>query len=251
MIQMCVLSDLVAFMRLTGPVHSRDDGCVPETTSSKRYHVAKSRSPGVAKRIQLKPASKEPFALKAIRKSAAAKLPSEVESYFQQCKQDHTMFWTIHTTGLDIQSHHSKSLINMLSAIYTHTDNLQKNQTWSVIVWRFLVLFFYDLKMLLSSTYLTSKDEKDLIQLLQTSRAIEDTNAIESNIVRWISSGARYHQLCLSLDDGALFLLPQTVTCKTYVCVQPQYVDTDHAGGRTNYLCLVPCMTKPLIISKR
>lgn len=45
--------------------------------------------------------------------------------------------------------------------------------------------------------------------LLKSEKITDEIAVIEGNLRSWTAAGSRYHKICLRLDKGALFLLPQ------------------------------------------
>ncbi|TEY29578.1 hypothetical protein BOTCAL_0938g00040 [Botryotinia calthae] len=53
-------------------------------------------------------------------------------------------------------------------------------------------------------------EQEELIKALTQSKKItDDIGVIKANLKHWIAAGSRYNRICLALDKGALFLIPQ------------------------------------------
>ena len=123
-----------------------------------------------------------------------------------------------------------------LAGIYLGALGISAKREWNTILWRFLSLFFHDLKILLGGSFLTTHMVSSMLQILAESGHVEDNSVIRENLDKWTSAGLRYDTLSKSLDDGAMFLLPQTITDKTYVDGRSTRAHTlTNLGGSMNY----------------
>lgn len=155
-------------------------------------------------------------ALKAVLKVNSIDLPIEIIGKYAECQKCPSDFWSWAGIRLDLRADGTKPIGNFLCEAYLGITHLQTQRKWDTIVWRFFVLFFHDLIDHLSRTNISSGFQDKLVLILSSSPSISDTNTyIQDNLKRWATAGLRYARLSKSLGNGALFLLPQTVTDKT------------------------------------
>ncbi|TGO07017.1 hypothetical protein BTUL_0348g00050 [Botrytis tulipae] len=157
-------------------------------------------------------------ALKAIQKVEEINLPSKVSSKYKQCQQCPSSFWAWAGIRLDLNADETNKPIRiLLGEAYLGISNLEIQREWDTINWRFFVLFFHDLMNCLDRRHLTKLFEDELVGILSSSELIIDTTTnIRNNLKRWVSAGSHYSVLSDSLGKGAPFLLPQSVTDKTW-----------------------------------
>ncbi|KAM0123374.1 hypothetical protein ACHAO1_011314, partial [Botrytis cinerea] len=156
-------------------------------------------------------------ALKAIQKVEEINLPSIILSKYKQCQQCPSSFWSWAGIRLDLNANETKPIGTLLGEAYLGLSNLEIQREWDTINWRFFVLFFYDLMNSLNKRNVTRFSENGLVDILSSSDLISDTTtAIRKNLKRWVAAGSRYSALSDSLGKGAPFLLPRSVSDKTW-----------------------------------
>ncbi|KAM0123619.1 hypothetical protein ACHAO1_011254 [Botrytis cinerea] len=109
-------------------------------------------------------------------------------------------------TGTDLK--------DFLMKKYNLTIQLEKRRIFDRFRWRFFTLFFYDLKVMYTSSGYNPKQAMDkLVNMLATADASDYVkNNVINNLKRWIRIGLRYHSLATSLGCvGCLFLLPESI----------------------------------------
>merc|ERR1712093_951428 len=126
---------------------------------------------------------KSSVALAIIRKTTSTELPPEIESWFEDCKADVSLFWKACIIPTLSIGDSTVSIRAAVSSLYLGLQSLQQK--------------------------ITEKLLGGLLHILNTSESIPDTiDHIKDNVLRWCGIGHRYWKLCGALDDGALFLLP-------------------------------------------
>lgn len=154
---------------------------------------------------------KSSVALAIIRKTTSTELPPEIESWFEDCKADVSLFWKACIIPTLSIGDSTVSIRAAVSSLYLGLQSLQLRRRQDHIVWRYYTLFLYDLALFIGNGQqkITEKLLGGLLHILNTSESIPDTiDHIKDNVLRWCGIGHRYWKLCGALDDGALFLLP-------------------------------------------
>ncbi|TGO56011.1 hypothetical protein BCON_0083g00030 [Botryotinia convoluta] len=138
-------------------------------------------------------------------------LPPSIQSQYQLWKENPSQFWW---PSDSLQAKQSIEIIAVEA--YSVIQKLRLRQVYDVILWRFYVSFFYDLALMLGhgQKVLTSNLYNLLYQrlikaLTQSKKITDDIGVIKANLQHWIAAGSRYNRICLALDRGALFLIPQ------------------------------------------
>lgn len=155
-------------------------------------------------------------ALKAILKVGSIALPPAVTPKYNECKQSPSKFWI--STGVQLDLERNRPIENLVSQVYLGITSLETQSQWDTILWRYFVLFFHDLVTWLGISGLTAKFQDHLVATVLAAPGPvfdDDANTIQENLKRWTACGSRYTWLSASLDNGALFLLPQCVTDRT------------------------------------
>ncbi|KAJ8062300.1 hypothetical protein OCU04_008846 [Sclerotinia nivalis] len=156
--------------------------------------------------------------LKSIRKITHIELTGEVLEKYRECQQYPFKFWSWAGIQVDLTADKTKPIEIFFSQAYMGIRRLETKRQWDTIIWRFFVLFFYDLVKVSGRKNLTASFENQLAcTLASTTTSIQDTNTkIRENLRRWVSAGSRYAQLSNSLGYGAPFLLPLSVADNTW-----------------------------------
>ncbi|KAJ8062028.1 hypothetical protein OCU04_009809 [Sclerotinia nivalis] len=155
--------------------------------------------------------------LNSIRKVTNIELPGEVLGIYKECQQNPLRFWSWAGIQLDLTADETKPIEFFFRETYLGINRLETQRIWDTIIWRFFVLFFYDLVKIFGKTYLTISLENKLIDILSSTTSIHDTTTkIQENLRRWIAAGSHYSQLSDSLGYGAPFLLPLSVADSTW-----------------------------------
>lgn len=167
-------------------------------------------------RLSTKRAKPSLHALKAIQKAEDVGLPSKVLNKYQVCQQCPSEFWSFAGIHLNLKADKTKQINVFLCEAYSGINQLETEREWHTIIWRFFVLFFYDLVEFLGRQVVTASFQEEIVGILSSSSSIQDTKTtIRKNLKRWVLSGTHYSRLSDSLGFGAPFLLPQSVTDKT------------------------------------
>ncbi|MCJ1473147.1 hypothetical protein MMC13_001798 [Lambiella insularis] len=157
-------------------------------------------------------------ALRAILKVKSIALPEAITPVFNECKRSPATFWSSAGLQFDLERHSAKPLTDFVPEVYLGIRSLETRRVWDTILWRYFVLFFHDLATFFNISKITTKLEDYLVvTILAFSGPVrDDTDTIRENIRRWTASGYRYAHLSAAFDDGAPFLLPQSVTDKSW-----------------------------------
>ncbi|KAM0124994.1 hypothetical protein ACHAO1_010812 [Botrytis cinerea] len=138
-------------------------------------------------------------------------LPPSIQSQYQLWKENPSQFWR---PSNSLQAKQSTDIIAVEA--YSVIQKLRLRQVYDVILWRFYVSFFYHLALMLGhgQKVLTSNlynllYERLIKALTQSKKITDDIGVIKANLQHWIAAGSRYNRICLALDKGALFLIPQ------------------------------------------
>ncbi|CAD6443728.1 eef7672e-9e31-4a2c-967a-cde4ac3a9b7f [Sclerotinia trifoliorum] len=155
--------------------------------------------------------------LKLIRKVTNIELPSEVLEKYKECQQYPFKFWSWAGIQFDLTADKIEPIEFFFRRVYLGINQLETQRAWDTIIWRFLTLFFHDLVVILNRKILTESLENQLVDILCSVTAIQDTTIkIRENLRRWVAAGFRYSQLSDSLGYGAPFLLPLSITDNTW-----------------------------------
>ncbi|KFY32086.1 hypothetical protein V493_00529 [Pseudogymnoascus sp. VKM F-4281 (FW-2241)] len=188
---------------------------------SEAFNGLRPESKAAAAKCFLDPSSRKPptgkrcAALAVIQEIGGIALPIEVSRLFDDCKNNPADFWTALTPRNVSIIRSTESISHIASSMYLRIQSLQISQKWDTVVWRYHVLFIYDLVLLIGNGQqrITKKLLRGLLQVLIGSGTIcDDRETIETQLLHWCAAGRRYWKLCNALDDGALFLLPQQVS---------------------------------------
>ncbi|KAK6592199.1 hypothetical protein H4I96_12059 [Botrytis cinerea] len=138
-------------------------------------------------------------------------LPPSIQSQYQLWTENPSQFWR---PSDSLQAKQSIEIIAVEA--YSVIQKLRLRQVYDVILWRFYVSFFYHLALMLGhgQKVLTSNlynllYERLIKALTQSKKITDDIGVIKANLQHWIAAGSRYNRICLALDKGALFLIPQ------------------------------------------
>ena len=151
-------------------------------------------------------------ALATILQVESITLPPKVQHLFDDCKQKPSSFWNTLATNATFEP--ADPITTVASNVYIGIQSLWLRREWDTIVWRYYVLFFYDLALLIGNgqTRVTKKLLQGLVRILRASQFItDDAEVIETNLLDWCAFGHKYWKICNTLDNGALFLLPQLI----------------------------------------
>ncbi|ESZ89495.1 hypothetical protein SBOR_10120 [Sclerotinia borealis F-4128] len=155
--------------------------------------------------------------LKSIRKITNIELPGEVLERYRECQKYPFRFWSWAGIQLDLTTDETKPIELFFRKMYLGINQLETQRVWYTIIWRFFVLFFYDLVVILGRKILTESFENQLVDMLSSTTSIQDTTIkIRENLRRWVAAGSHYSQLSNSLGYGAPFLLPLSVANSTW-----------------------------------
>lgn len=217
------------------------------TLLSDAYNALLPESKAAAAKCFLDPSSRKPpngkrcAALAVIQEIDGIALPVEVSRVFDDCKNNPADFWTALPPRTVSIIGSTESISHIASSMYLRIQSLQISQKWDTVVWRYHVLFIYDLVLLIGNGQqrITKKLLRGLLQVLIGSGTVcDDWETIETQLLHWCAAGRRYWKLCNALDDGALFLLPQQVSNDVYdICPNPLRAFADIAVGKTRTYC--------------
>ncbi|KAF7874180.1 hypothetical protein EAF04_002852 [Stromatinia cepivora] len=156
--------------------------------------------------------------LKSIRKVTNIELPIQVLEKYRECQQYPFKFWSWAGIQVDLTADKTKPIDIFFCETYVGISRLENQRQWDTIIWRFFVLFFYDLVKISGRKILSASFENQLAcTISSTTPSIQDTKTkIRENLRRWVSAGSRYAQLSNSLGYGAPFLLPLSVADNTW-----------------------------------
>ncbi|KAH6667750.1 hypothetical protein B0J14DRAFT_704225 [Halenospora varia] len=134
-------------------------------------------------------------ALTAVLEIRVIALPQDIHNLFQTWKENPSQFWKACGAQLGTLWDSEKSVESVATEAYLAVRHLRVRRLWDTILWRFYANFFYNLALLLGNG--------------QSEKITDEIAVIEGNLRSWTAAGSRYHKICLRLDKGALFLLPQ------------------------------------------
>lgn len=139
-------------------------------------------------------------------------LPQDIQNLFQAWKENPSRFWNACGAHYGTQWDSGESIENVATKVYLVVRHLNLRRLWDTILWRFYASFFYNLALLLGNGQVNMSNglyQRLLKVLLRSEKITDEIAVIEENLRSWTASGSRYHKICLRLDKGALFLLPQ------------------------------------------
>ncbi|KAH6667474.1 hypothetical protein B0J14DRAFT_620004 [Halenospora varia] len=138
-------------------------------------------------------------------------LPQDIHNLFQTWKKNPSHFWKACGAQLGTLWDSEKSIESVATEAYLAVRRLRVRRLWDTILWRFYANFFYSLALLLGNGQVNMSDGlyQRLLKVLQSEKITDEIAVIEGNLRSWTAAGSRYHKICLRLDKGALFLLPQ------------------------------------------
>lgn len=129
-------------------------------------------------------------------------LPENLKEVYSRWKDNVALFFEFDPRGSHVPSG------SILAQRYASTARLQIDQHADTILWRFLMVFYYDLSE--HEPQITEKRLMRITKIIQQSGAnSDDTETIKTNIRRWRNFGARFHAMTIALGgNGCLFVLP-------------------------------------------
>lgn len=138
-------------------------------------------------------------------------LPPGIQNQYQIWKEDPRQFWW------SLEGEHIKVSFEVAAIeAYRVIRNLRSQQADDVILRRFYVTFFYRLALFCGhgQKFITNNLHNILYELLGkaltgSKKITDDTSVIKANLQNWVAAGSRYNKICMALDEGALFLIPQ------------------------------------------
>ncbi|KAI9640256.1 hypothetical protein NHQ30_011306 [Ciborinia camelliae] len=138
-------------------------------------------------------------------------VPSGIQEQFQIWKENPSRFWR----PLDSQLS-EPSIETAAIEAYLVLQRLRVREVGDVILWRFYVSFFYELALLvghgqkvMTLTLHNTLYERLLKATTQSKEITDEPGVMKTYLQAWVAAGSRYNKICMSLDKGALFLIPQ------------------------------------------
>ncbi|KAF7956055.1 hypothetical protein EAE96_004976 [Botrytis aclada] len=138
-------------------------------------------------------------------------LPPSVQDHYRIWKENPYRFWQ----PFEI-SNANRSVEDVAIESYLVVRNSRLRQAQDIIFRRFHVSFLYQLASMFchGQKVMTHKLHNVLYQRLitaftQCNRINDEMDVIKANLQVWVTAGARYDRICVALDKGALFLIPQ------------------------------------------
>ncbi|TGO29480.1 hypothetical protein BPAE_0014g00310 [Botrytis paeoniae] len=138
-------------------------------------------------------------------------LPPSVQDHYRVWKENPYRFWQ----PFEI-SNANRSVEDVAIESYLVVRNSRLRQAQDIIFRRFHVSFLYQLALLFGhgQKIMTNRLHNVLHQRLitaftQCNRITDEMDVVKANLQVWVAAGARYNKICMALDKGALFLIPQ------------------------------------------
>merc|ERR1712093_968650 len=184
---------------------------------------------------------KSSVALAIIRKTTSTELPPEIESWFEDCKADVSLFWKACIIPTLSIGDSTVSIRAAVSSLYLGLQSLQLRRRQDHIVWRYYTLFLYDLALFIGNGQqkITEKLLGGLLHILNTSESIPDTiDHIKDNVLRWCGIGHRWEDENLLRD--ACLGKAASILSSAGICATSRSTGADQLGSKIRSHALEP-----------